>query len=82
MEVGVRVEAGPPVAAARAHAASAYLTFVAVGDDRKPVQVRPLVLETAEEQLRAQEAAARREQRLQLAAARKVLRAAHDRGRG
>ena len=77
LEVGVRVEAGHPTAATRAHAASAYLTFVALGSDRRPCPVRSLVLETAEEKLRAEEAAARRQQRLQLAAARKELRAAH-----
>lgn len=82
MEVGVRVEAGHPVSATRAHAASAYLTFVALGADKKPTAVRPLVLETAEDRLRFQEAEARRAQRLELAAARKTLRAAHDVERG
>ena len=77
MEVGVRVEAGSPVAGALEHVASAYLTFVALGPDRKPCPVRALTLETPEEELRAKEAAARREQRLELAAARRRLRAAH-----
>lgn len=77
MEVGVRVEAGDPISPHYTHAASAYLTFVALGPDRKPVTVRELVLETAEERLRAEEARTRREQRLTLASARKNLRAAH-----
>ena len=77
MEVGVRVEAGDPISPNYTHAASAYLTFVALGPDRKPVVVRELVVETAEERLRAEEARTRREQRLALASARKNLRAAH-----
>lgn len=81
MEVGVRVEAGAPISPAFKHAASAYLTFVALGPDRKPTVVRELVLETAEERLRAEEARARRAQRLTLATERKSLLAAHT-GRG
>lgn len=77
MEVGVRVEAGDPISPVRSHAASAYLTFVALGADRKPMVVRELVLETAEERLRAAEGLTRREQRLTLASARKTLRAVH-----
>lgn len=80
MEVGVRVEAGDPIAPARRHVASAYLTFVALGPDRRPTPARRLVLETAEERLRAEEARARREQRLALAAARKTLRDSHAAG--
>ena len=67
MEVGVRVEAGDPTAGALSHAASAYLTFVALGEDGRPQVVRPLAPETAEERLRAAEATVRREQRLALA---------------
>jgi len=77
MEVGVRVEAGDPISATRTHAASAYLTFVALGPDRKPVKVRELLLETADERLRAAEARTRREQRLTLASTRNSLKAAH-----
>jgi acyl-CoA hydrolase len=78
MEVGVRVEAGPPTSAERAHAASAYLTFVALDAARRPTSVRPLHPETREERLRAEEAAARRATRLELATARKTLRARHE----
>lgn len=73
MEVGVRVEAGDPVLGQRHHAASAYLTFVALGPDRKKTTVRPLLIETPQERLREQEAHARRAQRLELAKARKTL---------
>ncbi len=78
MEVGVRVESGEPTSAVRAHAASAYLTFVALDAERRPTAVRGLVVETPEERLRSEEAAARRATRLELAAARKALRARHD----
>lgn len=78
LEVGVRVEAGDPVLGLRRHAASAYLTFVAVDAARRPITVRPLIVETPEERLREDEARARRAQRLELAAARKTLRAHHD----
>lgn len=80
MEVGVRVEAGSPMASTREHVASAYLTFVALGADGKPTTVPGLALETPEERLRFDEARARREQRLALATERKRLRQAHDDG--
>ena len=73
MEVGVRVEAGKPTAGTYVHAASAYLTFVALGEDGKPTVVRPLVFDTDQERLRAREAEARRANRLALAAARRQL---------
>lgn len=91
LEVGVRVEAGDPIAGVRHHAASAYLTFVALGADKRPTTVPPLRLETPEERLRSEEARARRDQRLALAAARRALhlshhlhdaRPAHDLGAG
>lgn len=78
MEVGVRVEAGSPMAATREHVASAYLTFVALGTDGKPTSVPGLRLESDAERLRCDEGRARREQRLMLASERKRLRAAHD----
>lgn len=78
MEVGVRVEAGSPIADAREHVASAYLTFVAVAPDGKARRVPPLRIETANERLRFEEGEARRAQRLQLAAARKRLRDEHE----
>lgn len=77
LEVGVRVEAGDPIAGVRHHAASAYLTFVALGPDKRPTAVPPLRLETPEERLRSEEAHARREQRLALAAARRALHLSH-----
>jgi acyl-CoA hydrolase len=46
-------------------AASAYLTYVALGKDRRPVQVPPLILETKEDIRRNCEAQLRREERRQ-----------------
>lgn len=82
MEVGVRVEAGDPTAGSLQHAASAYLTFVALGEDGRPQPVRALSPATAGERLRWQEAAVRREQRLTLAAERRRLFAEHGGGEG
>ncbi len=64
MEVGVRVEAENPITATVRHTASAYLTFVALGGDGVPTEVRPLILKTAEEKRRNVEAQARRKARL------------------
>jgi acyl-CoA hydrolase len=77
MEVGVRVEAEDTISGARVHAASAYLTFVAIDDDGKPIAVRPLQPRTPAEKLRYKEGRARREQRLRLAAERRRLAAEH-----
>jgi acyl-CoA hydrolase len=77
MEIGVRVEAEDMLSGVRVHAASAYLTFVALGDDGKPTTVRRLEPQSAEERLRWEEAQARRQQRLEFAARRKQLAERH-----
>jgi acyl-CoA hydrolase len=64
MEVGVRVETEDILSGKLTHTASAYLTFVALGDDFKPVAVPSLDLKTASEQRRNREAHKRRESRL------------------
>ena len=64
MEVGVRVEAEDLRTGKIRHTASAYLTFVALADDGRPMEVHPLVFETDDEIRRHREAAARREVRL------------------
>ena len=64
MEIGVRVEAENLLTGDVKHAASAYLTYVALARDGRPAQVPPLILETGEEQRRNREARARREMRL------------------
>ena len=74
MEVGVRVEAEDTLTGRRYHAASAYLTFVAIDEAGKAQPVRPLTPETPGEKLRWTEATVRRAQRLRLAEARHKLR--------
>ncbi len=64
MEVGVRVEAENILEGRRRHTASAYLTFVALGPDGRPLVLPPLILETDDERRRNVEARARRETRL------------------
>jgi len=77
MEVGVRVEAEDTLSGERTHAASAYLTFVAIDERGTPVEVPRLVPQTADEKLRWEEAKARRQQRLTFAAERKRLAEQH-----
>ena len=64
MEVGVRVEAEDLQTGQIRWVASAYLTYVALGNDRQPAPVPPLVLETEEDKRRNCEAKLRREARL------------------
>ena len=64
MEIGVRVEAENPVSGKTSHVASAYLTFVALGDDQRPTPVPPLTLETEVENRRNREAINRHKVRL------------------
>ncbi|MCA9513896.1 MAG: acyl-CoA thioesterase [Myxococcales bacterium] len=80
MEVGVRVESEDPLTGVRVHAASSYLTFVAIDPAGAPKAVPPLTLSTTTERLRYEEARARREQRLALVAERSRLHRAHHGG--
>ncbi len=64
MEIGVRVEAENLMTGEVRHAASAYLTFVAIDSNGRPVEVPPLIVETDEERRRLREGKARRELRL------------------
>jgi uncharacterized protein (TIGR00369 family) len=64
MELGVRVEAETLITGHRRHTASAYLTFVALDSNGRPLPLSPLVLETDEEKRRNQEAKDRRITRL------------------
>ncbi len=78
MEIGVRVTAQrwDDAAAVEHHVASAYLVFVAIGDDEKPVPVLPVAPETADDVRRGAEALIRRESRLARRTAIKARRAA------
>jgi acyl-CoA hydrolase len=64
MEVGVRVDGENPLTGETHHAATAYLTYVALDDNRKPTTVPPVLCETPEQQRRSREAQMRREKRL------------------
>ena len=64
MEVGARVESENLITGEVRHTASAYMTYVALGKDGKPMVVPPLILETEVEMRRNREAQARREARL------------------
>jgi acyl-CoA hydrolase len=65
MEVGVRVEAEDPRTGTTAHCCTAYLTFVAIDDDGRPIKVPTLETGTSENaQNRAHAAQQRRDHRL------------------
>jgi acyl-CoA hydrolase len=64
MEVGVKVCLENPQTGEKRHTSSAYLTFVALGADGKPVAVAPVIAESEEEERRYREAGRRRAQRL------------------
>ena len=65
MEVGVDVVAENPLTGECTHTNSAYLVFVALGDDGRPILVPRLTLETDEERRRWAEAEARQQRRLE-----------------
>lgn len=64
MEVGVRVEAENFITGVVRHTASAYLTFVSLGPEGRPMGVPGLKLETEGQRRRNEEAALRRSQRM------------------
>jgi acyl-CoA hydrolase len=67
MEVGVEVFSENVLTGERKHTTTAYVTFVAIDENtRRPKPVRPLILETADEKRRYEEAAERRKTRLAL----------------
>lgn len=64
MEVDVHVEAENPVTGERTYTNNAYLVYVALDDDGKPVPVPGLIPETDEQQQRMEEGKKRQEYRL------------------
>lgn len=64
MEVGVKVFTESHKEGTRIHSNTAYLTFVSVDDDTKPVKTYEIVPETDEEKRRYDDALKRREARL------------------
>lgn len=65
MEVGVRVEAEELLTGRRRHTNSCYLTYVAVDENGRPIEVPSLVPETPDEQRRYAAAQDRRRRRLE-----------------
>lgn len=66
MEIGVKVESEDIQTGERRHTASAYLTFVALGDDKRPTTVPTITPETTDEKRRFEAAQKRREARIAL----------------
>jgi acyl-CoA hydrolase len=64
MEIGVKVFSENVLTGERKHTTSAFVTFVARDEDRKPKMVPRLICETAEDRRRYREALARRRYRL------------------
>ncbi len=64
MEVGVRVEAENSVTGEKRYIASAYLTYVALDNNRKPVEVPTIIPESEIEKLRYKQGFSRRQWRL------------------
>ncbi|HYQ81574.1 MAG TPA: acyl-CoA thioesterase, partial [Anaeromyxobacteraceae bacterium] len=64
LEVEVEVLGEDPDSGERRRCCDGFLTFVALGPDRRPARIPPLLAETEEERRRAQEAHARRAARL------------------
>jgi len=64
MEVEVQVIAENPVSGERTHTNTAYLVYVALGDNGKPAPVPPLFAETEQEKLRMGQARERQRHRL------------------
>lgn len=64
MEVGVKVWVERPSTGEVLHTSSAYLTFVAIDENGKPVVVAPVIPETAEEKRRYDQAERHREYRI------------------
>ena len=65
MEIGVRVEIESTASREREHCASAYLTFVSLGEDGKPMVVPDLIPESDEDRRRQKDGHRRRKLRLE-----------------
>jgi acyl-CoA hydrolase len=66
MEVGVKVFSENIFTGERKHTSSAYVTFVAIDQNREPHSVPPLILETEDDRRRYREAGERRRYRLNM----------------
>ncbi len=64
LEVGVKVYKESHLEGIRVHSNTAFLTFVAMDDNLKPVEIAPIIPETEKEKERYENALHRREERL------------------
>jgi len=64
MEIGVRIDAENVKTGQRRHTASAYLTFVSLGEDGKPQKISDIIPESKDEKRRYQEGKERHAQRI------------------
>ena len=64
MEIGVKVFSEDLLTGEKKHTTSAYVTFVAVDENRRPRLVPPVICKTEEDRRRFREALVRREYRL------------------
>ena len=64
MEVGVRIDAENAKTGEIRHTASAYLTFVSLGENGKPIKINNIIPETADEKRRYNEGKNRHLQRM------------------
>ena len=55
MEVGVKIKAETPLTGETRHTATAYLTFVALNDNKKPMRIPEIIPESDKEKYRFQE---------------------------
>jgi len=65
MEIGVRVEAEDLISGRQRHTNSAYLTFVAIDRNGRPIEVPRIICESEEERRRQADGAERRRRRLE-----------------
>jgi acyl-CoA hydrolase len=67
MEVGIRIEAENLITGERRHTNTCYVTMVAVDKSLKPIEIKPLTVNTPVEKRRYREAQIRREMRISFA---------------
>lgn len=65
MEIGVRVEAENVISGEIRHTGSAYLTFVSLDEDHKPMEIPPIFFESEDEKKRNFAAIERRKARIE-----------------
>jgi uncharacterized protein (TIGR00369 family) len=73
MEVGVKIEAENMTTGVAKHVASAYLIFVALDDECRPVPIAPVIPQTEQEKLRYRQGELRYKQRKENRAQQRAL---------